>query len=118
MRRIPAKWLNQAVSFYAKGSGGYDDYGNPVDYGDEVGITRIRIEYNVATTNSTNGETMVDDAVLYYDPVQSSPAGLSFPRKSKIVFGGDTFLVRLYDPKFDETGRLHHVELRLTGNES
>jgi hypothetical protein len=115
MKRIPKCWLRQSVQYceYL----GKDKYQN-ITYADAVTLSNIRIEYNVQTVNDANGETQVDDAVVYYDPVQSSPAGLSFKRRSKIIFGGDDFVLRLYDPKFDEKGVLHHAELRLVGSES
>lgn len=114
MKRIPLKWLKQSVSYQERS--GTDDYGNAA-YAPAQTLAHVRIEYGVKTVIAATGETLIDDAVVYYDPVQSSPSGLSFPRKSKIVFNSDNFILREADPFYDETGNLHHWELRLTGNE-
>lgn len=115
MRRIPIGWLNQTVSYSARS--GTDDYGDPT-FSTAQDLTHVRIEYNVKTVLNSLGESITDDAVLYYDPAQSSPAGLTFPRKSKITFNNDSFILRQAEPKYDEQGILHHWELRLIGNES
>ena len=114
MKHIPAKWLNKSVSFYS--FTGSDDDNNP-EYSAVQALSKVRIEYGVKTVLASTGETLVDDAVVYYDPVQSSPKVLAFPRKSKIVFNNDNFILREADPFYDENGILHHWELRLTGNE-
>jgi hypothetical protein len=113
MKRIPFRWLNnEAIYNKIIGKNKYQEpqYDSPVPLG------HVRVEYNVRTYNKANGEVIMDDAVVFFDPVQSTPGDVKFVELSQIIVNNIKFNLRKIDILNDETGTLHHYELRLVGN--
>ena len=111
---IPRAVLNMSATLSPRTAD--DAYGNPA-YGADVALSQITIEPTRNIAAGSLGEQARYELVLFFDAVNSLPAGQVFGDKDKVAFGGKSYNVRtarmLHDPT---TGVLHHWEVRLYGN--
>lgn len=114
MRQIPAYLLNMTAVYTPPGS--ENDYGQPVD-GTPVNLSSVYVEYTNAVNTGNLGEQTRDDAILFFDDVNSVPQGQTFVTGGKIATLGGTLRIRIAKPFYDPmSGLLHHWELALVGN--
>lgn len=106
--------LNMSATYYAYSSS--DDYGNPT-YGAAVTLSNIYIEQTKAVTLGDLGETTDGTLTLFYDAVNSVPAGTVFKNLDKIVYDSVSYIIRQAVPyRNPMTGDIHHWEIQLYGN--
>ena len=108
----PALLVHSATLYSRTGD---DDYGNPAWSATAVSLTRVRLTRAKQTIAGALGEASKDRLVLIFDCTNSLPVGTTFKARDKIVYGGETFLVRdVYDPSGDSTAA-HHYRVALVG---
>lgn len=114
MRQIPAHLLNMTAVYTPPAS--ENEYGQPVD-GTPVNLSSVYVEYTNAVNTGDLGEQNRDDAILFFDAVNSVPQGQAFVTSGKITALGGTLRIRIAKPFYDPmSNTLHHWELSLVGN--
>lgn len=117
MKPISSRFLTSSATYYrATGEvSGVDD--TPV-YEDAVALNRVYVQYPRKNALTSIGESASDALLLFFDCINSSADGVAardmeFYKEDKIVYGGNSFLVREAQclPNPDKR---HHWELRLT----
>jgi len=78
----------------------------------ETTLKHVRVEPSSAIKTSKDNKELQLKSVLFYDCVNSSPAGVEFIEENKITFNGTDYSIASVDPLYDGT-RLHHVEVGL-----
>jgi len=93
---------------------GFDARGKPT-WGAMVTLEKVRFTSHVRSNAlAGTGEQKNDRGALFYDTSISSPAGQTFQKLGKIVYGGENYQIRdVSDPSGDEG--THHVRLALVG---
>ena len=105
MKAIPRKYFEHTVSYEA--TTGNDADGNGT-YATAVSLFFVRCEPVKSWVNVSNGEMKDDKLTLFYDCVNSEPAGLAIAKGDRITFNGAAYVVREvkdFSP--------HHLEVAL-----
>ncbi len=114
MRQIPAYLLNMTATYAPPAS--ENAYGQIVP-GTAISLSSVYVEYTNAQNNGSLGEQERDDAILFFDSVNSVPQGQAFLTGGVITTLTETLTIRVAKPFYDPmSGLLHHWELALVGN--
>lgn len=105
MQPIPRKFLEHSASYEART--GTDADGNGT-YASAVDLSFIRCEPVKAWVNASNGEMKDDKLTLFYDCVNSEPAGLTLAKGDRVTYNGALYAVREVND-FSP----HHLEVAL-----
>jgi len=115
MKQIPLKYLKGTASLYHVVS--VDRYNKPT-YGTGIDLSRIYCEPTNTTVRNSEGELQTDVLILFFDCVNSLPAGTVFQKNDKLVKDGTTYKVRTVEVLTNPmTNKVHHYEVRLLGND-
>ncbi|MFC0271125.1 putative minor capsid protein [Metabacillus herbersteinensis] len=77
-----------------------------------VTLSNVRVQLLSNIRKNTNSESLLYDAMLFYDVVNSSSSGaFVFTEKSKVTFNGKAMFVEKVNPV--EAFKLHHHEIGL-----
>lgn len=104
---IPLHLLTQNAEYEELDSSGrYGETYLPV-----VTLENIRVDVHTDYSISTNDETKTGATILFFDIVNSKPAGVVFREKSKITIDGHEWFIKKVNPI--RAFNLHHYELEL-----
>ena len=84
-------------------------------FGTAVTLTKVRVTSNTQLMMTALGEEKNDKKVLYFDIVNSLPAGTTFKADDKIVYDTISYRVREVIPARDES-TVHHYRIALVDN--
>jgi hypothetical protein len=110
IKPIPRHLLIHTVTYeeFQEGDGINTEDG----YKPAVTLSDVRVQALSNIKKSTNSETLLYDAMLFYDVVNSSSdAPFEFTEKSKVTFNGKTMFVEKVNPV--KAIKLHHYEIGL-----
>ena len=108
-RPIPKKLLiHSATHKYGPDK---DAWGNIV-YAGTRELIRVRIEPTEKRVLGKDNTEVQLNSLMFYDCVNSKPAGVIFEIEDAISFGGTDYIIVSIDPLSDES-KLHHYEIGL-----
>jgi hypothetical protein len=90
----------------------YVSPGPPVAYGTSVNLVHVRFEPIKQNAFTSLGEMKDDRFLLFFDCVNSLPAGQAFAKKDKITYDGLALSVRIVTPCYGNSASVHHYEVR------
>ncbi len=108
---IPRAIMNQSATLYPFVS---TSAGGVKTYGTAVALSSIAMMPAKQNAMTSLGEMKDDLYLMVFDSVNSLPAGTTFKKKDKIVYGSENLEVRKVVPQPDlTTGLTHHWEMNL-----
>jgi len=80
-------------------------------YAAAVTLFHVRLEPVQQNAMTSLGDMKNDRYLLFFDCVNSLPAGMSFTVKDRITFNGTTVSVRKVTPCYGDSSAIHHYEV-------
>ena len=105
MQPIPRKFLEHTVTHEAATA---TDRNGARTYATGVAVSFVRCEPVSAWKAAQNGEMKDDKLTLFYDCVNSDPAGRTFKKGDRVTFNGAAYTVRDF-----KDFSPHHLEIFL-----
>ena len=105
MQPIPRKFLEHTVAHEARTA---TDRNGAGTYAAAVTVAFVRCEPVSAWKAAQNGEMKDDKLTLFYDCVNSDPAGRTFKKGDRVTYGGAAYTVRDF-----KDFSPHHLEIFL-----
>ena len=108
--QIPRSILPHTASL--KKLTGIDSRGNAT-YATAVDLNYVRLEVARKNALTSLGEQRNDSMVLFFDVINSLPAGTEFAINDVVTFGGRDYTVREAVAEYTVYGTPHHYEVAL-----
>lgn len=109
---IPLHMLIHTVEYHEYV--GEDDTwgGSSSSFAPPITLKRVRMQPNEKLYNTSTGDSVTFQAILFHDAVNSFPANHIFKEKSKIVWEGKEMFIKEVEPLYTTNpNRPHHTEI-------
>lgn len=111
---IPLHMLIHTVEYHEYIGENGEWGGSESSYAEPIILKRVRVQPNERLYNTSTGDSVTFQSILFHDSVNSSPSKQTFKEKSKIVWNGKEMFIKEVEPLYTTNAdRPHHTEVIL-----